>query len=78
MCAAGRTEVFGGDGLEADNLQSSGSQNQLATPRVEVLQNHNRTVFKHGELDDRATRAAAERQVTAHTCLSNKLHSFTQ
>lgn len=39
---AGRTEVFGGDGLEADNLQSSGSQNQLAAPRVEVLRENDK------------------------------------
>lgn len=43
--AAGRTEVFGGDGLEADDLQSSGSQNQLAAPRVEVLQRHERDLL---------------------------------
>lgn len=42
MRAAGRTEVFGGDGLETDDLQSSGSQDQLAAPGVEVLQKHNR------------------------------------
>lgn len=38
MCAAARTEVFGGDGLEANDLQRSGSQDQLAAPRVKVLQ----------------------------------------
>lgn len=69
VCAAGRTEVFGSDGLEADNLQSSGSQNQLATPRVEVLQKHNRrTVLKLNAnsmtlqgfpLDDSVTAAGA-------------------
>lgn len=40
LIPACRTEVFGGDGLEADDLQSSGSQDQLAAPRVEVLRNH--------------------------------------
>lgn len=38
--AARPTEVFGGDGLEPDDLQSSGSQDQLAAPRVEVLRKH--------------------------------------
>lgn len=40
LVLACRTEVFGGDGLEADDLQSSSSQDQLAAPRVEVLRNH--------------------------------------
>lgn len=36
------TKVFGCDGLEADHLQSSSSQDQLAAPRVEVLHKQKR------------------------------------
>lgn len=50
------TKVFGGDGLEADDLQSSGSQNQLAAPRVEVLQKDNPRKFsKHHHSKPRAS-----------------------
>lgn len=40
---SGRTQVLGGDGLEADDLQCSGSEDQLAAPRVEVLHKYKET-----------------------------------
>lgn len=52
-----RTEVFGGDGLESDDLQSAGAQDQLAAPGVEVLQ-------RQQKLDVQVKNKAESRNVT--------------